>query len=136
MNFGFEKIEDIENILKATGFVDITIERVHVPVGGWQTGLQYSGIPVTNPSDPHLKKVGELGLPVMIPAVDNLGDAAMGPRPKMTVDERKSFYEEVKKDFANLEYKGEARQYGPMLPSNTNLRWLIKARKPSSKTSI
>jgi len=45
MNFGFEKIEDIEKILQATGFVDITIERMHVPVGGWPTGLEYPGIP-------------------------------------------------------------------------------------------
>lgn len=38
MNFGFEKIGDIEKMLKATGFVDVTVERLHIPVGGWPTG--------------------------------------------------------------------------------------------------
>lgn len=57
----------------------------------------------------------------------------MGPRPKMTVDERQSFYEQVKKDIANPDYKGETRQYDDSLDLNADLRWLVKARKPSSK---
>ena len=62
-----------------------------------------------------MKKVGELGIPCFIPAIEALGDAAMGPRPKLTVDQRKVFYEEAKKDMLNPDYKFEARQYDPVL---------------------
>lgn len=59
-----------------------------------------------------MKKCGELAYGALLPGVESLmSDSSMIPM--MTTEERGQFYEGVVKDFHNLEYKGEIRQYDP-----------------------
>jgi hypothetical protein len=63
-------------------------------------------------SDPQMKKCGELAFGALLPGAESLIlDASIVPI--MTAEERGEFYEMVVKDFRNLEYKGEIRQYNP-----------------------
>jgi hypothetical protein len=65
-------------------------------------------------SDPQMKRCGELAFGALLPGAESLIlDASVIPT--MTAQERGEFYEGVVKDFRNLEYKGEIRQYNPLL---------------------
>jgi hypothetical protein len=70
-------------------------------------------VPLADVSDPQLKKCGELAYGALLPGAESfILDASIIPI--MTTDERGEFYEGVVKDFRNLEYKGEIRQYNPL----------------------
>jgi hypothetical protein len=63
-------------------------------------------------SDPQMKKCGELAYRALLPGAESIiQDASIVPA--MTMEQRAEFYAEVAKDFRNLEYKGEVRQYDP-----------------------
>lgn len=64
-----------------------------------------------------MKKVGELAIPIFCRSVDALGPAIIDALGEPTLDERKKFYEDVKRGFQNPEYKLEVH----MLLSTTQI---------------
>jgi hypothetical protein len=58
-----------------------------------------------------MKRIGELALPVFWRAVDSLDRIAKSVLPDMSYEERKQFYEDVKRDLVNPEYQLCAHMY-------------------------
>lgn len=61
--------------------------------------------------DRKMKRIGELALPVFCRAVDSLDRIAKSVLPDMSHEERKKFYEDVKRDLVNPEYQLCAHMY-------------------------
>jgi hypothetical protein len=58
-----------------------------------------------------MKRIGELALPVFCRAVDSLDRIAKSVLPDMSHEERKKFYEDVKRDLVIPEYQLCAHMY-------------------------
>jgi hypothetical protein len=58
-----------------------------------------------------MKRIGELALPVFWRAVDSLDRIAKSVLPDMSHEERKRFYEDVKRDLMNPEYQLYAHMF-------------------------
>jgi hypothetical protein len=57
---------------------------------------------------PHMKKVGELAIPIFSRGIDSLSAAFKNGLGDFTPDERKKFCEDVKMELHNPEYRLEA----------------------------
>jgi hypothetical protein len=57
-----------------------------------------------------MKRIGELAVPVFIKGVDSLDAASKHVLKDLTLEERKQFYEDVKRDMLNPNYRLAAYQ--------------------------
>lgn len=52
-----------------------------------------------------MKRIGQLAIPIIYHGVDSLDAAVKGVRKDMTLEERKRFYEDVKRELLNPHYR-------------------------------
>lgn len=95
LNYGLD-IPSLKTDLQNLGFVDIKVEKLCIPVGGWS-------------EDERMKSVGETCLKIMKMGIESLDGVVRQGVPEMSFEERKVWYSEVGEDMGNPRYRIEIR---------------------------